>query len=129
MTEFETEMASAGDALLALAEGPGVQAAEALEAAFGQAGARIEQSLSQAARTGELDSERMAEAILRDLARVAAEAVVAMSGLSGTGAGAGQTVNMNMSFGAGANASSVMQSRGALSTALASAAAAGGRFL
>ena len=84
MREFEDQMASAGDALTALAEGPGVAAAEALEAAFGRAGQGIQAVLGQAARSGELDFERMAESILRDLARVAAEAVVSL-GQGGNG--------------------------------------------
>lgn len=127
MTEFEDDLAAAGDALLALADGPGVAAAEALEGAFGQAGARIEAVLGQAARAGELDFQRMADAILRDLARVAAEAAVSYAAL-GSGP-AGQTVNFNMSFAPGADARDALQSRGAVATALASAVAAGGRFL
>lgn len=129
MEKFEDDLAVAGDALLALAEGPGKAAAEALEGAFGQTGARIEAVLGQAARAGELDFQNMADAILRDLARLAAEAAVSAIGLGGNGAQAGQTVNMNMSFAPGTDARGVMESRGAVTTALASAVAAGGRFL
>ena len=46
MNEFEDQMASAGAALTALAEGPGVAAAEALEAAFGKAGERQGQAVN-----------------------------------------------------------------------------------
>lgn len=125
MDDFDRDLASAGDALVDLAEGPGRAAAEALGAAFDQAGTRIEAALGRAARSGELDFSRMAEGILRDLARIAAEALVA-----GTGsAGSSQTVNMNLNLGAGADAQSVMSSRGSIATALARTAAAGGRFI
>ena len=128
MEEFEQDLAEAGQALAALADGPGRAAAEALGEPFDQAGTRIEQALGRAARTGELDFSRMAESILRDFARIAAEALV--SGIfSGGQAGQNQTVNMNFNMGAGANANSVMASRGAISTALARAASAGGRFI
>ena len=114
--------------MTALADGPGRAAAEALGEAFDQAGTRIEQALGRAARTGELDFSRMAESILRDFAKIAAEALV--SGLFGGGAtGSNQTVNMNFNMGAGANANSVMASRGAIATALARTASAGGRFI
>lgn len=129
MEQFEEDLAVAGDALLALAEGPGKAAADALEGAFGQTGARIEAVLGQAARAGELDFQRMADAILRDLARVTAEAAVSAIGLGGPGMQAGQTVNMNMSFAPGTDTRGILESRGAVSAALASAAANGARFL
>jgi len=128
MEEFEQDLAQAGQALAALADGPGRAAAEALGSAFDQAGTRIEEALGRAARGGELDFSRMAESILRDFARIAAEALV--SGIfSGGRGGAGQTVNMNFNMGAGANANSVMSSRGQIATALARTASAGGRFI
>ena len=125
MSEFEDQMASAGDALTALAEGPGVAAAEALEAAFGRAGTQIEAVLGQAARSGELDFERMAESILQDLARVAAEAVVAL----GQGGNGGQAVSLNMNFAPGTDERGAMQSRGAVAATLARLVSGGGRFL
>ena len=125
MSEFEDQMASAGEALTALAEGPGVAAAEALEAAFGRAGDGITAALGQAARSGELDFERMAESILRDLARVAAEAVVAL----GQGGSAGQAVNLNMNFAPGTDERGAMHSRGAIAATLARLVSSGGRFL
>ncbi|MDJ0920552.1 MAG: phage tail tape measure C-terminal domain-containing protein [Henriciella sp.] len=125
MDEFETELADASAALTTLVEGPGQAAADALGEAFGQAGLQIEQALNKAARSGELDFKGMTEAILADLARIAAEAVVAQSGLSQ----AGQTVNLNMSLGAGANADSVVGASGLIASTVALAAARGGRFL
>ena len=69
MNEFEQELGAAGDALRALSDGPGREAAEALSAAFDGAGQRIEAALGQAARSGELDFRRMADGIIRELAR------------------------------------------------------------
>lgn len=58
------------------ADGAGQRAAEALESAFERAGSRIEQALGRAARSGEADFSRMTEAILADLARLAAQQVI-----------------------------------------------------
>lgn len=58
------------------ADGAGQRAAEALETAFERAGNRIEQALGRAARSGEADFSRMTEAILADLARLAAQQVI-----------------------------------------------------
>lgn len=121
MNNFENDLASAADALQALAEGPGAEAAAALEAAFGKAGERIEASLAQAARSGELDFRRMADAILRDLARVAAEAVF-------SGGQAGSTMNVNMNFAAGTEQSAVT-GLNAIGAVLARLVSQGGRFL
>ncbi len=65
-----------GSPLEDFADGPGQQAAEALEAAFERAGSRIEQALGRAARSGEADFSRMTDAILADLARLAAQQVI-----------------------------------------------------
>lgn len=121
MTDIETNLAAAGDALQALAEGPGAEAAAALEAAFGQAGARIEQVLAQVARSGELDFSRMAEAVLRDLARIAAEAVTTQSAAS-------QALNVTMNFAQAAEDGGVATSRTAIATTLARLVSGGARF-
>lgn len=123
MDEIERRAEAAGDALLAMAEGPGQAAADALEAAFGAAGERIEAALGRAAKTGELDFERMAEAILRDLARVAAEALIA--GGQGQTAG-GRNVNLTMNVGADDGAAGV--SRAGVSSLLARLVTESGRF-
>lgn len=124
MDEFEKNIIVAGDALTSLAEGPGTTAANVLESVFATAGQNIERTLSQAARTGELDFGNMAEAVIADLARIAAEAVIANSGISA----AGQTVNLNMSVGAGADSGSIIGAAGNIASAIAMAAARGGRF-
>ncbi|KCZ89573.1 hypothetical protein HJA_04957 [Hyphomonas jannaschiana VP2] len=118
---FESDLASAADALRALAEGPGAEAAGALEETFGQAGARIEATLAQAARSGELDFQRMADAILRDIARVAAEAVF-------NGGQSSSALNVNMNFAQGTEQSAVT-GRNAIGAVLARLVSQGGRFL
>ncbi|MEO1303353.1 MAG: phage tail tape measure C-terminal domain-containing protein [Pseudomonadota bacterium] len=124
MDEFEDHLARAGDSLSALVEGPGAAAASALETAFGDAGVSIERALSQAAQSGEVNFRRMAESLIADLARIAAEAVIAQTGLSRVG----QTVNLNMSLGQGADAQSVIGATGVIATSIAAAAARGGRY-
>jgi hypothetical protein len=118
---FEQDLASAADALQALAEGPGAEAANALETAFGKAGERIEATLAQAARSGELDFQRMADAILRDIARVAAEAVF-------SGGQSSSALNVNMNFAQGTEQSAVT-GRNAIGAVLARLVSQGGRFL
>jgi phage-related minor tail protein len=65
--------ARAGAALEALANGPAQHAADAMSAAFERTGRSIESALTRAARTGELSFSAMADAILRDLSRIATE--------------------------------------------------------
>jgi phage-related minor tail protein len=73
---IEANAERAGDALWALADGPGREASEALSQAFERAGSSIESALSRAARTGELSFSAMADAVLRDLSRLATERFV-----------------------------------------------------
>lgn len=73
MTDFSDR---AGEPLEALAEGPAREAAEAIAAAFERTGETIEQALGRAARSGETSFSRMTDAILRDLARLAAEQLI-----------------------------------------------------
>ncbi|MEL6325016.1 MAG: phage tail tape measure C-terminal domain-containing protein [Pseudomonadota bacterium] len=126
MDDLERDLASAGDALIALAEGPGREAADSLGRAFDAAGTRIEQALGRAARSGELNFARMAEAVVRDIARVATEAVIA--GRGGQGAGS-PPVTFNLNLGQGADNQSVMSSRNTIAAALARTVSAGGRFI
>lgn len=122
MNEFERELGAAGDALRALSEGPGREAAEALSAAFDGAGQRIEAALGQAARAGELDFRRMSDGILRELARVAAEAVI----LRGQGAAG---VNATFNFAPGTDERAAVGNAAGVSALLARMVQAGGRFL
>lgn len=122
MNEYERELGMAGDALRALSDGPGREAAEALGAAFDGAGQRIEAALGQAARSGELDFRRLADGILRELARVAAEAVI----LRGQGGGGG--VNATFNFAPGTDEVGVTESAAGVAALLARMVQTGGRF-
>ena len=124
MDDFEESIARAADSIAALAEGPGQAAARALEEAFGRAGQSIETALGQAARAGELDFSRMAQSVLGDLARIAAEAAIARAGL-GTAAH-GLTVNMNVAGDTAAGG--VGAARGEIARAVARAVTVGGRY-
>lgn len=73
MTDYSDR---AGEALQTLADGPARQAADAISAAFERTGESIEQALGRAARSGETSFSRMTDAILRDLARLAAEQLI-----------------------------------------------------
>lgn len=121
MESYEDHLQRAGDALQALADGPGRAAAEALEQAFGQAGERIEGALSRAAKSGELDFRTMAQSVLADLARIAAEAALARTG-------AGQALTVNVAMHGHADTSSGVGTRAELSKVVAQAVAKGGRF-
>lgn len=123
MTEFESQLGVAGDALRQLSDGPARQAADALSGAFDGAGQRIEASLARAARSGELDFRRMTEGILRDLARVAAEAVILR------GQGGGSPVNATFNFTQGADERAMNGQAAGLAALVARMASAGGRFL
>ncbi len=122
MTDTDYGMKDAARALSDLADGPGRQAADALAAAFAQAGEQITVSLGQAARSGELDFKRMAESILRDVARVAAEALI----LRGTG---GSSVSASFNFAPGTDERSALGQSGAVAALLARMVQGGGRFL
>ncbi|MFN7164199.1 MAG: phage tail tape measure C-terminal domain-containing protein, partial [Hyphomonas sp.] len=95
---------------------------DALAAAFDDAGGRIAVSLGQAARSGELDFQKMAESILRELARVAAEALI----LRQTPATA---VSASFNFAPGTDERGVMNQSGAVAALLARLVQGGGRFL
>ncbi|WP_300379337.1 phage tail tape measure C-terminal domain-containing protein [Henriciella sp.] len=125
MDEVEESLGHAGAALRGLAEGPGREAAEALEQAFGDAGQSIEAALSRAARSGELDFGNMAQSVLGDLARIAAQAALAQAG---TGQ-AGQAMTVNLSVGQGADAGTVVGAKSEISKAVAQAVSRGGRFI
>lgn len=67
---------TAAEALENFAEGPAKDAANELTAAFEIAGDRIAASLEQAARTGELSFNNLAESILNDFARIAVSELI-----------------------------------------------------
>ncbi|MGB3626542.1 MAG: phage tail tape measure C-terminal domain-containing protein [Henriciella sp.] len=124
MDEFERGLERAGDAVAALADGPGRDAAASLERAFAEAGSSIESALSRAARSGELDFSRMTQSVLADLARIAAEAALAQAGLGGA-----QVANLNVNISGGAAGGVPVGTSKEIAKALGRAAAMGGRFL
>lgn len=124
MEQVETDLQAAEDAVRRLADGPAMEAAQALEQAFSEAGRSIEASLQRAARSGELDFSRMAQSVLSDLARIAAE--TALAGLRTREAVPAMTFNLT---GQGGDAApSAKLSRAELGKAVAKAAALGRRF-
>ncbi|MGB2075193.1 MAG: phage tail tape measure C-terminal domain-containing protein, partial [Henriciella sp.] len=76
MREFDKDIDLAVAALSDLVETPARAASEIISLAFDDAGIRIEQSLARAARSGELDFRRMAENILSDITKIAAEIAI-----------------------------------------------------
>ncbi len=122
MDEFEQSLERASQSLTSFVEQTGAQAARNLEQAFARAGTTIEQSLNQAAQSSELNFRRMTEAILTDLARVAAEAVIAQSGLGQAGP------TFNLSGGAASSGRSATPGASALDALIATAAARGARY-
>ncbi|MFN7179749.1 phage tail tape measure C-terminal domain-containing protein [Hyphomonas sp.] len=97
-------------------------AADALAAAFGEAGEQISASLGQAARSGELDFKRMADAMLRDLARVAAEALILRQA-------PGANVSASFNFAPGTDDHAALGQGAAIAAMLARMVQGGGRFL
>ncbi|PHR60842.1 MAG: phage tail tape measure protein [Robiginitomaculum sp.] len=87
----ENPFTEAGEQLREFAQGPASEAASQLENIFSQAGNRIAQEMERAAQTGALSFQKMAESILRDLARIAIKQVVggALSGVLGQTIGGG----------------------------------------
>ncbi|MFN3910788.1 phage tail tape measure C-terminal domain-containing protein [Hyphomonas sp.] len=122
MTGTEYGLDGAARALNDLAARPGRQAADALAEAFGQAGERITVSLNRAARTGELDFQRMAESMLRDIARVAAEALILRNS-------SGSSVSASFNFAPGTDERSALGQSGSIAALLARLVQGGGRFL
>lgn len=92
MDEFEQNLTRASQSLTAFVEQTGLDAVTNLEQAFSRAGNAIEHTLSQAAQSSELNFRRMTEAILTDLARIAAESVIAQSGIGPSA----QMLNVNL---------------------------------
>lgn len=125
MNDFDNDVDLAVRAMKDLVEGPARAASEVIGLAFDDAGLRIEQSLARAARSGELDFRRMAENILSDMAKIAAE--IAILRLSASAPG-GMPDDALVSPQVPPHAP-VMASSGALAVSLASAAMRGGRYI
>jgi len=105
----DTPLAAAGqaaDAIAALDKDGAFQSADEIAEAFEAAGARIAKSLEDAAKSGELSFNAMAESVLTDLAKLAIGELVEgpltalIDGLGKSlagGSGASPTINMNIS--------------------------------
>lgn len=121
MTRTDLGLEGAARALEGLASGPGQQAADALAEAFGRAGTEISGALGQAARSGELDFQRMADAILRDISRAAAEALILRDA-------PGASISANFNFAPGTDERAALGQSGALAALLTRLVQGGGRF-
>lgn len=105
----ETSQSAAGqaaDAIAALDADGAFQSADAIAEAFEVAGARIAQSFEDAAKSGELSFNALAESVLKDFAKLAigelieAPLMALVDGLTRNltgGSSAATTVNMNIS--------------------------------
>lgn len=76
MTRTEDDIDAVGRSLQDLAEGSAQEAADAIAQAFERAGSRIETSLTNSARAGAASFSGLADSILRDMARLAAETLI-----------------------------------------------------
>lgn len=105
------------------------RAADAMAVAFEDAGERIEQALSRAARTGELNFENLVSSILADLARLAANAVldqVFSHAMNGVVQAAPLAINVTMPE--GSDPSGIASAQGQIASALGQAIASGARW-
>jgi len=73
---MDDELEPAGEALIALAEGPARDSAELISAAFREAGREIESALTAAARSGEFSFKAMAASITAELSSLAIDRFV-----------------------------------------------------
>ena len=127
-----TDTESVAKALDAFDASPVIQDASAIADAFDAAGARIAQSLEQAAQRGELSFNSLAESVLNDLARLAINELVEAplnalvdsigNSLTGLG-GVSTTVNLNLS--GASDADSFRRSQGQIAGSLARAVSQG----
>lgn len=125
MREFDKDIDLAVAALGDLVETPARAASEIISLAFDDAGIRIEQSLARAARSGELDFRRMAENILSDITKIAAEIAILRVASPDTGGVPGDGLGSAKPQPPAAE----VLSPGALAVSLASAAMRGGRYI
>jgi hypothetical protein len=105
------------------------QTGEALANAFETAGARIESALTRAARTGEINFEKMVTGILGELTRLAANAV--FDQILPTGGGPATQpppVSVTVNMPEGSDAASILSAQGQIAAALGQAVLSGGRW-
>lgn len=135
MTETSlTDAGQAANAIAALDTDGAFRSADDIAEAFEAAGARIARSLEDAAKSGELSFNALAESVLTDLAKLAVSELIEaplaslIDGLAkslGTASGAGTTVNMNIS--GTSDPSGFRRSEGQIAATLARAVSLGQR--
>lgn len=135
MTETRLNGAEkAADAIAALDTDGAFQSADAIAEAFEAAGVRIARSFEDAAKSGELSFNSMAESVLTDLANLAVSELIEapltalVDGLTkslGGGVGAATTVNMNIS--GASDPGGFLRSEGQIAATLARAVSLGQR--
>jgi lambda family phage tail tape measure protein len=133
----ETSLTHAGqvaDAITALDTQGAFESADAIANAFEAAGSRIARSLEDAAKSGELSFNSLAESVLKDLAKLAVSELIEapltalIDGLGkglGGGSGAATTINMNIS--GASDPSGFQRSEGQIAATLARAVSLGQR--
>lgn len=129
-----SEAGQAADAIAALDTDSVFRSADEIAEAFEAAGARIARSLEDAAKSGELSFNSLADSILKDLARLAIGELIEApltalidgltKSLAGSGGG-GTTVNMNIS--GASDQSGFRRSEGQIAATLARAVSFGQR--
>ena len=135
-----TQIDNGSSALESFAARDASEGAELAAKAFEAAGRRIEAALVKAAKTGELSFHDMAEAILKDLARIAIQQVLTgplETAIGGLGQGGSSrapqspagAMNITLNVSGVSDTSSFARSQGQISAALARAVSDGQRFL
>lgn len=144
MTPINANIADdAAQAVADFANGPAMAAADQTAKLFEAAGDRIASALDDAARSGELSFNSLAESVARDLARLAVSELISspLQGalgsignafLGGSVQGGGQAkppVTVNMTVSGVTDAGSFSRSQNQISSTLARAVSAGQRYI
>lgn len=102
--------------------------ADAMADAFEAAGLRIEEALSRAAKTGEINFENLISSVLADLARLGVGAVLdQVIGSIGGGVSA-PPVAVNITMPEGSSADSIFAAQGQIAAAVSQVIASGARW-
>ena len=119
--DFEREMEMLSDVIVP-------RSADAMADAFEQAGERIEQALSRAAKTGEVNFEGLISSVLSDLARLGVGSVLdqVIGGIAG-GASA-PPVSVNITMPEGADVDTIFAAQGQIASSLSQLMASGARW-
>lgn len=102
--------------------------AEAMADTFEAAGLRIEEALSRAARTGEINFENLISSVLADLARLGVGAVLDQVIGSIGGASGVPPVSVNITMPEGATSDGIFAAQGQIAAAVSQVIASGARW-